>query len=162
MTVPSDEPLGDSNPLLNPMNIPRHPRDSRGARQFVSRRQFTVASRLHDEVENAGVVIVEDNPPQPQRKSRTRMEIAIDRQVVNLVDSDSESDDDFNPAPPANAFSRSILPNRELSEVNSKRKGKSIVIISDSDDDFCFQKPKEGKRRRFDSSEQPGPSKCSR
>jgi len=164
--------IGDSDPLLNPINIPVHPREGRGEAFLPHRRnqnRTTIASRVYDEMRNreeADAIVIEDfsSPPRPTIH-RSRLEMELNRQVINLVNSDSDDEESvsaLNPPIPSNAF----LPASSASTsipINNPKRANTVVILSDSDNnsDIELITPKE-KRTKFDEDpidiNQPGPS----
>lgn len=164
-------PIGDSDPLLNPINIPVHPREGRGEAFLPHRRnnnRTTIASRVYDEIRyrNELDTIVLDDFPSPPRpvvhRSRLEMELAS-QQVINLVNSDSDGEEStsaLNPPIPSNAF----LPASAAStSIPKPKRTNTVVILSDSDNasDIECITPKE-KRPKFEEDpidiDQPGPS----
>ena len=177
-------PIGDSDPLLNPINIPVHPREGRGEAFLPHRRnqnRTTIASRVYDEIRNRNEMdtiviglfcssflplneILEDfsSPPRPV-VHRSRLEMELNRQVINLVNSESDDEETvsaLNPPIPSNAF----LPASSASTSAPKpKRANTVVILSDSDNNSDIEciTPKE-KRPKFEEDpidiDQPGPS----
>ena len=160
----SNIPIGDSNPLLNPVNIPIHPREGRGHAFLPHRRQRpmnTIASRIYNEMQNRREVVdtivigrktiisncwlnlfLDDDSPAPRRpvvhRSRLELEIESRQQVIDLVNSSDDEEAVNSPKPnrSSDAFNpaRSPSSSRIPKRQNTTEENREAIVILSESD----------------------------